>query len=403
MLNSRTARIIISILASILLWAYVIGEVNPDKEKTIRNVPIIYTYVDTLNERGLAIAGAEDESVSVEVIGSRALLGSITSNDISATINVASAQRGENEMSISIRVPSGITVSNQSITRTQVTVENMVQKPVEVEIEYTGDFAPSDSGSTVAMSSSQVVVTGAESLVENVVSAKGTIEATLLSDSLTAIQCQLEPVDEAGNIVDGVRLAQKTLSVTAVLARIKEVELDVSVKDAGSEEYIREVDIPESISIYGNANMLENINKITAEEVDISGITQDKEIELKLNLPDGISIPEGEEEPTIKVNVSPVASKEFIFTGEEISIEGGNQEMTYTLPENLEIKVTVKDKEGILNGISKNGISLKLDVSKLENSGDVKIDVVGSRELFGIIIEPENVTVQVEAVSKDNE
>ena len=44
MLNSKTARLIIALIAAVLIWGYVVGEVNPSKTKTIRNIPITYTY-----------------------------------------------------------------------------------------------------------------------------------------------------------------------------------------------------------------------------------------------------------------------------------------------------------------------------------------------------------------------
>ena len=394
MLNSKAARLIIALLAAVLIWGYVVGEVNPAKTKTIRSIPIAYTYEDALNERGLAISGAEDEYINLEVSGARAILGYISPSDISATINVASAQKGENEMSISIRVPSGITVNKQSTTRTTVTVENLVQKPVDVVISYSGDFQSGDQGSTVNMSSTQVIVSGAESLIESVEKARGIVDASNVGDSLSAISTQLEAIDAEGSIVSGVKLSQRMISVASIIARNKTVELSVPITDKTSDKYIRETVVPEQVTIFGNADLLNKIEKIDAKTVDISQVTESKEIDLQFEFPSGVTLAEGED-PKVAVEVFPIEEKVFDFTSDDISIIGANDEYSYTINSNTRISVKALDRKSVLDEIAKTAIKLSVDVSGITETGEAELKVECQGDILEITAVPNAVTVEV--------
>lgn len=399
MLNSRTARIVIALLAAVLIWGYVVGEVNPAKTKTIRNIPVTYTYEETLNERGLAVSRIADEFINIEISGARAIIGDINPNDISATINVASARKGENDMSISIRVPSGITVNKQSEIRTTVAVENLTQKAVNVDIGYMGEFPEGAEGYTVNMSTNQVIVSGAESLVDLVKNARGSIDATQVGESLTAIPCQLEAVDDEGNIIPGIRLSQKNISVTSVIARHKTVKTNVDIKDTPSEEYIRTVEVPEEVTIYGAASSLENIDEVKTKEVDISDILKNTEIKLEFILPIDVEISE-ENIPTVKVNVDPIEEKTIEYKARDVEILGGKPEYIYTLDKDQKIALVVRDKKSVLDSLGKTSFKLSVDVSQLTTSGDVTVTVEPHGGVVSVVADPVALTVMIETVTE---
>ena len=401
MLNSRTARIVIALLAAVLIWGYVVGEVNPAKTKTIRNVPITHTYDETLNERGLAVANIEDEYINVEVSGARAILGDISPADISATVNVASAQKGENDLSISIRVPSGITVNKQSEARTKVVVENLTQKIVNVDIEYTGVFAEGDQAQTVNTSASQVIASGAESLVQNVVSARGVIDSSSVGETVTALPCQLEPVDKDGNPVQGVSLSQRNISVTTVIAREKTVDLIVPITDNGSESCVRSTVAPETITLFGNADVLEKMQSLSANMIDISEIEKTTDIKLEFTLPTGVEIVEGKS-LVLNVAVDPIEEKSIEYTSQDITISGGKNGFDYSIAEDLNLQVVVRAKKTVLDKLNKSNVKLSLDVSKLEGSSDVVIDVSADGDVVSLAATPSSLWVTMEEAAQSD-
>ena len=54
--DSRWFYILVSILMAFVLWVYVGKDANPITTSTIRNVQVVYSGLDVLEERGLMIS-----------------------------------------------------------------------------------------------------------------------------------------------------------------------------------------------------------------------------------------------------------------------------------------------------------------------------------------------------------
>ena len=54
-MNQKRIDIIVSIVAAIILWFYVINIANPTVQTTLRDVPVEITGVETLAERNLLL------------------------------------------------------------------------------------------------------------------------------------------------------------------------------------------------------------------------------------------------------------------------------------------------------------------------------------------------------------
>ena len=52
---------IVSLLFAMLIWGYVMVEVNPKRVKTITDVPISFSGESSLHDRGLAVRGDRDD------------------------------------------------------------------------------------------------------------------------------------------------------------------------------------------------------------------------------------------------------------------------------------------------------------------------------------------------------
>ena len=55
MFENKSVLRIISLVAAVLLWFYVMGEVDPEKKAKINNIPVYFTNMDELAEEGLAV------------------------------------------------------------------------------------------------------------------------------------------------------------------------------------------------------------------------------------------------------------------------------------------------------------------------------------------------------------
>ena len=64
MLKSKKFNIILALIVAIVLWAYVLGEINPTSSTVIRNVPINFTNQEALEAEGLTVLSTSAETVN---------------------------------------------------------------------------------------------------------------------------------------------------------------------------------------------------------------------------------------------------------------------------------------------------------------------------------------------------
>lgn len=60
MLENKNVLKIISLIIAILLWVYVMGEVNPDTKEKISDIEVTFVNTETLADEGLAVVHEQD-------------------------------------------------------------------------------------------------------------------------------------------------------------------------------------------------------------------------------------------------------------------------------------------------------------------------------------------------------
>ncbi len=397
MLGNKKFNMIISIILAISLWAYVVGEINPTAERTIKDVEIKYTHSDMLAERGLAMSEASAYSLEVEVAGSRSEISKLGPDDISAVVDLGTAVKGENEISVSVKAPDGVTVSKKSISAVSVKVENLVSKEVPVTIHYSGNLEAPKEGETVSKSFDEVKVSGAESNVDKVKEAVGTINVLNISEDVTTTKCKLVPVDRKGDIVDNVSLSKNTVSVDSVISETKTVKLNVNIIDNSSDGLTREAEYPKEVIIAGKSADLKKIDSVDAGSIDISNLGDGSHVELNVKLPEGIILSEKNEKLYVKVSVESLESKTFSISSDDIDFAGKKDGFKYSFEQTFTVDITVTDKKDIVESLKKEDFALSVDVASFAEAGsfDVKITVKPSVSVSGVKISQDTAKVVV--------
>ena len=92
MLNNKTFLRIFSLVVAVLLWMYVMGEVDPAKTSTVSNITVSFTNSDVLVEGGLAPIENENMQISAKIKGKRSLVNDVKRNGMSAYVEVSSCK-----------------------------------------------------------------------------------------------------------------------------------------------------------------------------------------------------------------------------------------------------------------------------------------------------------------------
>ena len=147
-LNNRVTWIIVSLLISFFVWAYMAGSDTTTFNQTFYNVPVVFQGADALRStKGLIITDPDAETVTIQVRGSRASIGSLHASELQAIVDVSGiSQARETELTYTIVFPDRINRSDISVvSRTPETIGFTVAaestKTVEVKGVFTGSIA----------------------------------------------------------------------------------------------------------------------------------------------------------------------------------------------------------------------------------------------------------------------
>lgn len=299
MLKSNTVLKILSLLLAIALWAFVIGEVNPTVKKTIHNVPVTFTNVESLADRELALASQEGYYVDIVVKGAKSDIGQLELEDIRAVADIYGYNEGENNVSVDVSVPNYITLEEVRSNKMTVTIEKLATVSKTVTVEFTGTVSDDVESTLIEVTPPEVEVSGAESIIEKVDSVKVQVDAGTLSEKAEFFNEAPIAYTKSGKEIKNVTMSAGTVEVQAVRYHIKEVPLEVKVtgRPAGDPE----ITVPGKVTIKGTKDDIEKITGITAADVDLSEITDSTTIPLEITLPGDIELADKSKNIGIKV------------------------------------------------------------------------------------------------------
>ena len=204
--GSKAFWIIISLLASFLLWTYIMSTEETTIEMTFSNVKVVYQGADDLRAtRGLIVTDADAETVSVRLKGTRRVLGNLSSADLSAVIDVSGiSQAREMQVSYSLQYPtnvdkSSITVLSKSPETISFSVVQEANKTLEVKGVFTGSVKDGYTAEPIQVDPSSITLYGPQEELDAVDSICVYVTRTDLDKSIAPTNCPYVLLDKDGN------------------------------------------------------------------------------------------------------------------------------------------------------------------------------------------------------------
>ncbi len=400
--SGRTITIILSVVIALLLWAYVIIQVNPTKEEIISRVPVQLLNLQSLTARELAISGDGEYMVDVVVEGRRADITKLSGEDIVAEADLFGWGKGENYITVNVKVPSALKLVEIRSTKIQVTIEDLVALIKPVTVVYRGEFPVGTEEGAVEIRPPEVEVTGARSAVESVHEVRMYLDTDDLTTDRRTIQGEAVPLNSAEMIVENVRLSSGYVNVSARLLQLKEVPLLVETVGSMEEGYGVEIDAPQTVLIKGTKSIIKDIESIRAEPLDIGGLTQNKNVILTLLLPDGVEVSKKNPPLRAGINIQETATKEFRFTADDIVLEGLTQGKTVNT-EAIDIVIWVTGRMQIVEQLQPNQLELYIEVADLPAGNQtVPLMVSTTASLHNITVDPSEIAITIIDTDQEN-
>lgn len=392
MFESKKLNLLVSFLIAIILWAYVIGEINPVTTKSFVAVNINLENQIALEERALAIESISEDKINVTVKGERSRIQNVEKDDVYAEVDLALARTGHNELDVKVRTPEKVNVDKKSISKVRLTVGELVSEERPTKIVYVGATNSDLEPYTIEKTPEKVTIRGAMSNVERVSQVIAKVRVDQIKDKETTAEAELVPVDKNGKKVNWIRLSSSQIQVKAVMTKTKKVDLEVPIQ--GNDSGDVKLDYQKTVMIKGNADVVKEISKIETEPVDLSSYAQNTTIELKPILPEGVQLAAGSD-MTAKVVFSSTDTKNINFDGGEIDIIGLAGNLKATVEDG--VVISAEGRKSSLNDVNKEDFTLAVDVSGY-SKGSYKVDVVvvNKKEFKKYTVKPSKVTVLIE-------
>ncbi len=394
--DSKWLYMVLSLLLAVILWMYVMTDLNPEDTKTLYNVPVVFTGLDTLEERGLTISEGANQTVTLSLQATRSVLQQLNNENVSVAINVSNKDTGvQTEVNYTPTYPRSvsndpITIRSRSPSVIQYTISKWVTREIEVRGSFTGSVAEGFQKGELSISPSTITVSGQEDVVNQIDYAQVVLSQTELSETYTGeLPFALVGFNEEAVSAEGLELSSQTVMVTLPVVQLKEVKLTVEVvPGGGATQDDAEITIsPESIMASGGEDDLESLTEISLGQIELQKIFGTDQITFKIPLDESLTNVSGVSEATVTVSISGLATRtievdniqviepdgyhaELVTTSRLVMIRGSQDAVDQVIPSQIRIVADLSEmgEESIATGTQTVPVKVYLD-----GTGDVGV------------------------------
>lgn len=286
-MKNKILSMLLSLAIAIGLWIYMITVVNPEFEKTYRNVQVELINDEIMESRGLVIT-EYTKSVTLKLKGSRTNLVNLSNDNMIVTANVSAyASVGTHRIAYVPDYPgnvpvSSITVQSHSPDFVTIKVERLTERQIPVELLFSGRVPENFMADETTLPEPQMItVTGPESMVNKIEKAVIPIKLEGQEEDIRG-QYAYTLLDTEGQRVEidpSLMSADvDTVEVNVPIRQLKRVQVLVDVIPGGGLDKSAVSVEPGYIEISGSKQQLKDLESITVGTLDLSEVQKGKEI-----------------------------------------------------------------------------------------------------------------------------
>ena len=322
--QSKTFYIVISCLASIMLWFYVVSYENRDMEVNLSGLEINYVGEDDiLRDRSLLVTDKDMQTVSLSLICKRSVGNLLNKSNVEVSVDLTDIRAtGVYEKVYTITYPSNvdeddIIVARKSPEFVTVNIDKLSSVPVEIRGDFEGSVAEGYMREPIIYDPETITVSGPENVVSRVSYAHVVVDRENLTKTVIGT-VSFTLMDRDGNPVVSEDLSTDVDSVvyTIPVVMVKDVVLKVNLLDGGGANSSNAVvDIsPKTITLSGDVSVLNGINQIVLGTVDLSSFAQSHTGNYPIAIPNNVKNLSGVKEANVTVTVKGLATKRLVTT-----------------------------------------------------------------------------------------
>ncbi len=277
---------ILSVLAAIFMWFFIMKDQNPTIEVSYR-VPL---QVQNLNSQYILDGLPSD--IRVTLSGPRNKILSVQHENLKAYVDASAVSPGQANLIVYFTPPNGMNVVALTPDSISISVDEYAEKRMNVEIFPMGRLSDTVAIQSVTTAPKEVTVTGRKQLLDKMARVVMKVDVTGQTKNFTSVGA-LEAWDANGNVLDlaiNPAQAQAQYELNSVRTE-KAVPVVVSTTGAVTPGYVVKAitSTPAQVTILGREELMDSITQAQTDLVNISGATANVEGSYNLLLPNGVT------------------------------------------------------------------------------------------------------------------
>ncbi len=369
--------IVLALVISSITWVYMSMGTTNDTSVTISNIPIQIELPDQLDNNGLQVFSDTEQTATVTVTGSRAVLGSISTKDITVTaatngidsagtyqisLSAVKTNPSANFQIISTVTPSNVNVIVDYLRETSFPIqENVVYKVAD------GYYA------STSLASKNITISGPQTEIAKIakVSASAELDGTL--DDSTSTTANIILYDKSGNKISTDLLKMEFDTVEASISVLPEKTVKVVPEfvnkpdglDLGDDMLSVE---PSKILLAGPKKVLDSTDSVKLESIDFATLSNKRyEYDAQgINIPTDCKNISNSTAAKLILDLSDLSKK--TFTVDSFKVSGLSSKYKADVTQ-TNMSVTVIGSEKELEDLKSSDIECVIDTS--DQSGTV--------------------------------
>lgn len=364
-LSRNFGSLITAFILALIVWVSAVTAADPNEEQLYPlPIPISITGKDPK----LLIMGTIPENERVTLNAPRSIQDQLASDPsaIRAWIDLTNLGQGEHTVPVHV-LPnrSPVRVVHEDPAEIHLILEPLTSRTITVTLTVMGAPALGYKNEVPVYTPTQVLVSGAASLVNQVANIQAIINIANASESIDST-ISLQAIDLTGKPINGITLTPDTINVKlpiSLLGGYRNVIVKVVTMGNVADGYkLANINAspPNVVVFSGDPQQLIGLpGYIETKPVDLSGATSDITATVPLNMPSGISVV-NDKKAVVHIGITPIISRLSLVLPVTVTNVAPGLEAQIT---QTEVSVVLAGPVPLLNSLKPDQMSVVLDMT----------------------------------------
>lgn len=389
LLKDKRFMLFFSCLLAFVLWMWVAIEKSPETQRVITGVPVQINLENSVPEQlGLSVFGNSEFTIDVTVKGKKYITSSLSADDIDVIANTNYVD-GSGVKTLQLKVTpkesnADYVISSYSSNYVEVYFDTYkeIELPLTgvIETELTSVVPDGCVVGDTVLSKNTVLVSGPTTEVNKVSSVTANVTIEKVLDKTTVFDPVFKIVTDDGSSLEYVKLVTDESNITVTVPVLKEVVLPTTIEFRNAPSYF--INNPLSYTVYPSTvkvavpvDMIETTEYYvvdTLDFADISGSINTFNVDVNTSA-NSFKVLSNMSKFTVKIDASDMVSKTITVPAKSISVLNNRDDFSVSVINNKDIAVKVVGKEGYIDNISADNLSIVVDTTEQEITKNTNI------------------------------